>query len=137
RQKRGQPIGIYSLCSAHPMVIESALREAQANGVPLLLEATSNQVNQFGGYTGMTPGDYCRFLHDLCGRLSFPQHLLWMGGDHLGPHVWRTEPAETAMSKAAEMIRQYVAAGFRKIHLDCSMTCAGDPTPLSQQTIAT
>jgi len=137
RQKRGQPIGIYSLCSAHPVVIESALREAQANGVPLLLEATSNQVNQFGGYTGMTPADYCRFLHDLCGRLSFPQHLLWMGGDHLGPHVWRSEPAEEAMSKAAEMIRQYVAAGFRKIHLDCSMTCAGDPTPLSEETIAT
>ena len=56
RQKRGQPIGVYSLCSAHPVVIESALREAQANGIPLLLEATSNQVNQFGGYTGMVCG---------------------------------------------------------------------------------
>jgi D-tagatose-1,6-bisphosphate aldolase subunit GatZ/KbaZ len=40
------------------------------------------------------------------------------------------------MSKAAEMVRQYVAAGFRKIHLDCSMTCAGDPIPLPEETIA-
>jgi D-tagatose-1,6-bisphosphate aldolase subunit GatZ/KbaZ len=136
RHKRGQPVGVYSLCSAHPTVIESALREAQANGVPLLVEATSNQVNQFGGYTGMKPADFCRFLHDMCARLSFPRHLLWIGGDHLGPHVWRTEAAAAAMSKAAEMVRQYVAAGFRKIHLDCSMTCAGDPIPLPEETIA-
>ena len=40
------------------------------------------------------------------------------------------------MAKSASMIRQYVAAGFRKIHLDCSMACAGDPDPLPEATIA-
>ena len=55
RHKRGQPTGVYSLCSAHPRVVEAAVREAQACDMPLLIEATSNQVNQFGGYTGMNP----------------------------------------------------------------------------------
>ena len=58
RHKSGQPAGIYSLCSAHPLVIESALYEARASGTPLLIEATSNQVNQFGGYTGLTPAGF-------------------------------------------------------------------------------
>ncbi len=40
------------------------------------------------------------------------------------------------MAKSAEMIRQYVAAGFRKIHLDCSMACSGDPEPLPEAIIA-
>ena len=31
---------------------------------------------------------------------------------------------------------EYVRAGFRKIHLDCSMACADDPTPLPEPTIA-
>ncbi|HEV8688844.1 MAG TPA: class II D-tagatose-bisphosphate aldolase, non-catalytic subunit, partial [Ideonella sp.] len=56
--KAGAPVGIYALCSAHPVVIRAGLQEAKRAGVPLLVEATSNQVNQFGGYTGMTPRDF-------------------------------------------------------------------------------
>jgi tagatose-1,6-bisphosphate aldolase non-catalytic subunit AgaZ/GatZ len=41
--------GIYSVCSAHPYVIEDAISQAQADGTHLLLEATSNRVNQMGG----------------------------------------------------------------------------------------
>ena len=136
RHKRGQPAGVYSLCSAHPQVIECAVREAKAFGAPLLIEATSNQVNQFGGYTGMKPADFRRFVHEIAARVGFREELLWLGGDHLGPNAWRNEPAETAMMKAAEMVRQYVEAGFRKIHLDCSMACSDDPEPVPEATIA-
>ena len=52
--KQGKANGIYAVCSAHPLVLESALRFAHAHHTPLLIEATSNQVDQFGGYTGMT-----------------------------------------------------------------------------------
>ena len=41
--------------------------------------------------------------------------------------------AEAAMAKAEVMVDAYVAAGFRKIHLDCSMSCAGDPAPLPER----
>lgn len=136
RHKRGEQAGVYSLCSAHPRVIQSAMREAAACDAPLLVEATSNQVNQFGGYTGMTPADFRQFVLQIARDAGFREDQLWLGGDHLGPNAWQHEPAEVALAKSAEMIRQYVAAGFRKIHLDCSMACGGDPQPLPEEIIA-
>lgn len=136
RHKRGEAAGVYSLCSAHPKVIECALREALANDAPLLVEATCNQVNQFGGYTGMQPSDFRRFVQSIAAEVGFNESSLWLGGDHLGPNPWRSDPAGIAMEKAAEMVYQYVTAGFRKIHLDCSMACAGDTEPLAEAMIA-
>ena len=136
RHKNGERVGVYSLCSAHPQVVECALREAKASAVPLLIEATSNQVNQFGGYTGMRPADFRRFVGDIAARVAFPVDRLWLGGDHLGPNAWRAESAATALAKSAQMIHDYVCAGFRKIHLDCSMACGDDAEPLSESTLA-
>jgi len=56
RHRRGEPVGIYSVCSAHPLVLRSALQHAHALGAEALIEATSNQVNQDGGYTGLRAG---------------------------------------------------------------------------------
>jgi D-tagatose-1,6-bisphosphate aldolase subunit GatZ/KbaZ len=137
RHKRGEPVGIYSLCTAHPRVIEAAMHEAKNTGTPLLIEATCNQVNQDGGYTGMKPADFREFVHAIADRAGFARERVWLGGDHLGPNVWQKEPAGTAMDRADELVAQYVAAGFRKIHLDCSMACAGDPAPLPEELIAT
>jgi len=134
--KAGHSAGIYSVCSAHPVVIEAALREALARGEPVLIEATSNQVNQFGGYTGMVPADFREYVAGIAQRVSFPMERLLLGGDHLGPNTWTEEPAPLAMQRAGEMIAGYVKAGFRKIHLDCSMSCAGDPTPLEDSVVA-
>src|SRR4030095_5988338 len=83
RHKKGERVGVYSLCSAHPQVVECAVREAQAREVPLLIEATSNQVNQFGGYTGMRPADFRRFVSEIAARVGFPVHSLRLGGDPL------------------------------------------------------
>ncbi|HLB83795.1 MAG TPA: class II D-tagatose-bisphosphate aldolase, non-catalytic subunit, partial [Steroidobacteraceae bacterium] len=136
RHKSGQHAGIYSLCSAHPLVIESALYEARASGTPLLIEATSNQVNQFGGYTGLTPAGFRAFVHDIADRVGYPTDRVWLGGDHLGPNAWRQEVAATAMGRAEELVALFVTAGFRKLHLDCSMSCADDPSPLPEATVA-
>jgi D-tagatose-1,6-bisphosphate aldolase subunit GatZ/KbaZ len=40
------------------------------------------------------------------------------------------------MGAAEELVSSYVTAGFRKIHLDCSMPCANDAQHLSDETIA-
>jgi D-tagatose-1,6-bisphosphate aldolase subunit GatZ/KbaZ len=40
------------------------------------------------------------------------------------------------MEKSVELIKAYVAAGFSKIHLDASMSCADDPVPLSPMVVA-
>lgn len=134
--RRGKAQGIYSVCSAHPLVIEAAIEQAIADNTTVLIEATANQVNQFGGYTGMLPADFNKFVMGIASKLSFPLENVILGGDHLGPVCWTSEPPENAMEKARELIRQYVAAGFKKIHLDCSMSCAGDPTPLNDDIIA-
>ncbi|MGA7243577.1 MAG: class II D-tagatose-bisphosphate aldolase, non-catalytic subunit, partial [Terracidiphilus sp.] len=51
-RRKFQPRGIYSVCSAHPWVLEAAFDQAIKDGSDLLIEATSNQVNHLGGYTG-------------------------------------------------------------------------------------
>ena len=61
-----------------------------------------------------------------------------MGGDHLGPLTWQNEPEEQAMEKSVELVKLFVSAGFKKIHLDTSMRLADDSKdePLSDETVA-
>ncbi len=119
--------GLASLCSAHPWVLRAAFAQARAGRAPVLIESTCNQVNQFGGYTGMTPPDFVRYVTDLAAASDFPAARLILGGDHLGPSVWQDEPAGRAMPKACDLVRAYVRAGYSKIHLDASMKLADDP----------
>jgi D-tagatose-1,6-bisphosphate aldolase subunit GatZ/KbaZ len=137
RHKAGERCGIFSVCSAHPLVIEAAFRHAQRCGTSFaLIEATSNQVNQDGGYTGMTPADFRDLVHGIADRVDLPIERILLGGDHLGPNAWQTLPAKEAMERSEVLIDSYVCAGFRKIHLDCSMSCADDPAPLPDETSA-
>tara|TARA_R110000751_G_scaffold3568_7_gene17093 strand:- start:4722 stop:6041 length:1320 start_codon:yes stop_codon:yes gene_type:complete len=132
----GEITGIPSICSSHPLVIEAALREGIANKTPVLIEATCNQVNQDGGYTGMTPSGFRLYVEQIANKVGFDLKNLFLGGDHLGPNPWKDLPATEAMEKADILISQYVKAGFVKIHLDTSMACADDHAPLSDTTIA-
>jgi D-tagatose-1,6-bisphosphate aldolase subunit GatZ/KbaZ len=136
QHKAGRSVGVYSACSAHPLVIEAALNLVRRHSGPVLIEATSNQVNQDGGYTGMRPVDFSRFVLAIAARLGIAEEQVLLGGDHLGPNCWQDLPAEAAMAKSEQLIADYIAAGFRKMHLDCSMPCAGDPTALSDATVA-
>jgi len=136
-QKRGEARGIASICSAHPAALEAVLEDGKVNDAPVLIEATCNQVNQFGGYTGMQPKDFVRFVAELAERLKFPRERLILGGDHLGPNPWQNEPVAMAMEKSKVMVRDYVLAGFTKIHLDASMKLGDDPTgPLPVEIVA-
>ncbi|MEW9612508.1 D-tagatose-bisphosphate aldolase, class II, non-catalytic subunit [Shinella sp. S4-D37] len=125
------PRGITSVCSAHPLVVEAVLRRAAREDQAVLLEATCNQVNQEGGYTGMTPADFRHFVERIAVTAGFPVDRIILGGDHLGPNPWRKLPADEAMARAEAMIVAYAEAGFEKLHLDTSMGCAGEPAGLS------
>ena len=134
-QKIGEPRGIVSVCSAHPWVLKAAMR--QMAGGYLLVEATCNQVNQFGGYTGMMPTGFVSYVQGIAAENEFPLTKLILGGDHLGPNVWQNETAESAMQKSLDMVRAYARAGFTKIHLDASMKLADDaPGALAPEVIA-
>ncbi|HTW28488.1 MAG TPA: D-tagatose-bisphosphate aldolase, class II, non-catalytic subunit [Acetobacteraceae bacterium] len=126
----GRGRGLTSVCSAHPLVIEAALTEAKAASAPALIEATCNQVNQEGGYTGLTPAAFRDQVLAIADRVGLPRSQVILGGDHLGPNPWRALPAEAALGRAEAMVAAYAEAGFEKIHLDCSMGCAGEPTAL-------
>jgi D-tagatose-1,6-bisphosphate aldolase subunit GatZ/KbaZ len=133
RSRAGEPAAIPSVCSAHPEVIEASLRLARRLARPLVIEATSNQVNQDGGYTGQKPADFVGMVHLLADKAGLDRAAIVLGGDHLGPQAWRHLPAEEAMAKADAMVRSYAKAGFTKMHLDCSEGCAGEPAQLPDE----
>lgn len=136
QHKAGEHVGITSVCSAHPLVLRAALEHAHETDGVVLIEATSNQVDQDGGYTGMKPADFRNLVYELAHEVGLPLHRVVLGGDHLGPNRWRQLPPEQAMVHADELVRVYVQAGFTKIHLDCSFSCAGDPVPLTDELVA-
>jgi D-tagatose-1,6-bisphosphate aldolase subunit GatZ/KbaZ len=126
-QKNGVPKGIYSICSANEYVIEVALKYAMQKKIHVLLESTCNQVNQFGGYTGMKPLDFANFVFSIANRVKYPKNKIILGGDHLGPNPWKKETSQNAMGKACSMVKEYALAGYSKFHLDASMCLADDP----------
>lgn len=136
RQAGARP-GIVSVCSAHPRVIAATLRHGRHRTHPVLIEATCNQVNHRGGYTGQTPALFRDGVLALAKEAGFSADRLILGGDHLGPNPWRHLPAAQAMAEAARMMADYAQAGFAKLHLDTSMACADDPLPLPLDLIAT
>lgn len=127
---RGEHLGITSVCSAHPVVIEAALRLAKRQETTVLIEATCNQVNQDGGYTGMTPAAFRQFVDGIAEQVGLDKGKIVLGGDHLGPNPWKDLPTAEAMAKAEAMVAAYAQAGFTKLHLDTSMGCRGERVAL-------
>ena len=126
RYKSGEKVGIFSVCSSNKYVIEAAMDRLRDKDTHLLVESTANQVDQFGGYTGMTPKDFVKYIHDLAEKNNFPVDRIILGGDHLGPLTWTKLGEEKAMENSKTLIREYVLAGFTKIHIDTSMPIVGD-----------
>ncbi len=138
KRKSGIHSGIPSFCSANKLVIEAILEQSQRFDEQVLIEATSNQVNQFGGYTRMQPADFRDFVYQIADKIGFTREKIILGGDHLGPLPWADKPAEEAMKNAEELVRLSVAAGYKKIHLDTSMKLGDDSLTerLSDEVIA-
>ncbi|WP_278600198.1 class II D-tagatose-bisphosphate aldolase, non-catalytic subunit [Clostridium tertium] len=126
RYKSGENVGIFSVCCSNQYVIEAAMQKLLNKNIPLLVEATANQVDQFGGYTGMKPKEYVKYIYSIADKVGFPKERIILGGDHLGPLTWRTINPREAMENAKNLIREYVLAGFSKIHIDTSMPLNGD-----------
>lgn len=124
--KSGRPTATCSICSANLLVIEAALRKAAISSSMVLIEATANQVNQEGGYTGLKPADFAHRVRQLAQDAGLTPERLILGGDHLGPLAWREQSADQAMFLACELVRQYAVAGFSKLHIDTSMHLGSD-----------
>lgn len=138
KQKNGIPAGVVSICTANRFAIKSAMLSALKYDVPVLIEATANQVDQNGGYTGMTPARFAAFVQEIGKEINFPADRIILGGDHLGPLTKSSRNEDEAMSYAETLVMEYVRAGFVKIHLDTSMRLGSDPVdePLQVITVA-
>src|SRR5215831_13511486 len=129
--------GTYAVCSGRPVVIQAAIQQSLADQSLLHVESTSSQVNQFGGYTNLTPSQFAHSIYSSAKKAGLPAEYILLGGDHLGPFPWRNEPSPLALEKARNLVRDCVGAGYQKIHLDASMACTDDPaSALPEQTIA-
>ena len=129
RNRSGEAVGLPCFCTANEQVLRSIFQYAKTHKVPAVIEATCNQVNQEGGYTGMTATDFRDWMGTLAIEFDVASDSIILGGDHLGPNPWRHLPAKEAMEKADVLVKDYAAAGFKKIHLDASMACGGETTP--------
>lgn len=129
RNRSADPVGLPCFCTANEQVLRSIFQQAQVHEVPVVVEATCNQVNQDGGYTGMKAADFRNWIGSLTEEFKVAPDSIILGGDHLGPNPWRHLSATEAMKKAEVLVRDYAAAGFRKIHLDASMACGDESTP--------
>lgn len=127
---------VASICSAHPVVLRALFRSARRRETFALIESTSNQVDQYGGYTGMLPADFVKMVHELADEERFPRERVLLGGDHLGPNTWRARGVAAAMIETRKLVEVYVRAGYRKIHLDASFVCSDDKAPLTDEIVA-
>lgn len=117
----------FSVTVANEFVIRVCMEHAKKNNRMFMAEASVNQVDQFGGYTGMKPKDFANMIENMAKDVGIdPSHVI-MSGDHLGPFTMQDKNEDEAMEYSRELVRQYVEAGFRKIHLDTSMRLADDP----------
>lgn len=124
--KRAGQSGVFSVCTANPLVLRAAMLHAREHDYVVVIEATANQVNQFGGYTGMQPQDYAELIESLREQTGLPEEQIILGGDHLGPLTWQNLPEAEAMENAKILVTAFTKAGFTKIHLDTSMRVADD-----------
>lgn len=138
KRKLGIHCGIPSFCCANKIVIEAILDQAKRFDDYVVIEATSNQVNQYGGYTKMLPQDFADFVYEIADKIEFSRDKIILGGDHLGPLPWVDRPEEEAIREAEKLVQLCVKAGYIKIHLDTSMRLGSDDpnAPLLDETVA-
>ena len=119
-------VGAFSVCTANPLVLRSSMLHALKHNYVVIIEATANQVNQFGGYTGMLPQDYANMIESIRAEVGLSKDQIILGGDHLGPLTWQNLPEAEAMENSKTLVTAFTKAGFTKIHLDTSMRVADD-----------
>lgn len=130
KRQLGIHCGIPSFCCANKIVIEAILEHAMRVDDTVVIEATSNQVNQENGYMNMKPVDFTKYVYRIADKIGFSREHIIIGGDHMGPLPWSHLPAHQAMEKACDLVRLCIKAGYKKIHLDTSMYLGDDDKSL-------
>ena len=115
-----------SFCSSNSTVLNTLIKFCKLHNLPILIESTSNQVNQFGGYSNKTPNVFIKTVKQIARKENFNLKKLFFGGDHLGPLPWKNYNSQIAMQNSLKLVKSYLKAGYNKIHLDTSIKCLDD-----------
>ena len=111
-----------SFCTSNFDVLYSVLYFCHINKLPCLIECTSNQVNQHGGYTNKTPKVFIKDINSLRKKIKLNKNQLFLGGDHLGPLPWKKSSKKVALQNSIKLIEEFLKLKFCKIHIDTSIT---------------
>lgn len=125
----GDAVGVPAYCTAQAEALRAVFADYAHDDEPVLIEASANQVNQFGGYSGMTPAGFRNFIDILAAGEGVDPGRVILGGSHLGPYPWRHESAAVAMQKAEQLVVACVEAGFDKLHLNTGIGCTDEGPP--------
>ncbi len=117
-----KPMTLLAVCPNSPAVIKAAFRAAKRNNAPIMFAATLNQVDNDGGYTGMTQKDFVRVMRVEAKRNNYTGPYI-AAIDHGGPwlkdiqtlEMWPYEKAMDAVKKSYEAA---LLAGYELIHVD-------------------
>lgn len=131
----GEQIAIASWCTAHALTLRAILDAHRDDDDPILIETTGNEVNQFGGSSGMTPATFRKLVENTADEADVDARRIILGGHQLGPGPWKNRSASAANGLARDMVRAYVEAGFTKLHFDASVACS-DESEVSERTSA-
>lgn len=115
-----------SFCTSNFDVIKAIFLYVKKKKYPVLLECTSNQVNQFGGYTGLNPREFNKKVKSLNSEIKIRKENIILGADHLGPLPWKNFDKKKAFLNAKQLLRLIVKENFTKIHLDTTIKCRND-----------
>ncbi|MFL2882670.1 MAG: class II D-tagatose-bisphosphate aldolase non-catalytic subunit [Pelagibacteraceae bacterium] len=112
-----------SFCTSNFDVLKIIMLFSKFNNLPILIESTSNQVNQNGGYTGLTPSKFAKKVYSLSSSLKLNKKKILLGGDHLGPLPWKNLSKKKALANAKILVKNCLKAKYKKIHIDTAIIC--------------
>lgn len=115
-----------SFCTSNKEVLNTIIFYCKRKNLPCLIESTSNQVNQYGGYTGKTPINFYTDLKKILKKNNFNSQNLYVGGDHLGPLPWKNKNEKIAMNNSIKLINNCLDSKYTKIHVDTSIKCSNE-----------
>ncbi len=115
-----------SFCTSNLDVLKIILLYSKKNNLPCLIECTSNQVNQFGGYTNKTPKQFSKEIINIAQKIKLKKSNLLLGGDHLGPLPWMKKNLKVSLKNSINLINNFLEADYCKIHIDTSVKCLDD-----------
>jgi len=138
-KKLGEPITLLGISPTSTNVVKASLTAAKMYRFPLMFVASLNQVDIDGGYTGWTPSQFVKIVHDFARNLGFEGPIIF-ALDHAGPwlkdeHVFRNFSFDEAVEQVYRSIEAAITAGYRVIHVDTTVDIFSEK-PLDVDTVA-